>query len=344
MVKKKQSDFSRGRMSGQGGVTPGPLLEMITGFWITKTLTIATELGIFTQLSGRGMTLPEIARSIGIRKRPMKMLLNACVALGLLQKKNNRYRNTPLSQVYLTKEKLHYMGDLILMMGNSLYERWGTLKEVIINNRPVLMEREDREQLVEYINAMHGLGVVQADKISVLIDFSSVKTLLDMGGGSGIYSLVIAKTYPHLRAVIYDFPEVCAIAEKFIRQFKAQSQVSLCKGNLLVDDVPQGFDAVLLSQVLHEYGQEGCISILRKAYGALNQGGKLIINETLLHDEETGPLPSVLFSLNMLIHTPKGSSYSGKRIRGWLQKIGFVDVKVQSSESLLALVIARKPA
>jgi ubiquinone/menaquinone biosynthesis C-methylase UbiE len=205
------------------------------------------------------------------------------------------------------------------------------------------MEKGDREQLLEYINAMHGLGVIQAEKISVLSDFSRVKTLLDMGGGSGVYSLVLAKKYPHLKAVIYDFPEVCGITEKFIRQFKAQSQVSLCKGNLLTDGVPQGFDAVLLSQVLHQYGTKECISILRKAYHALNKGGKLIINETLLDGEETGPLPSALFSLNMLIHTPRGSSYSGKRIRCWLQRIGFIDVKIQSSESLLALVTARKP-
>lgn len=321
-----------------------PLLRMITGFWVTKAVTVATDLELFTLVSSKGMVLSEIAKALDIKQRPAKMLLNACVALGLLRKEKGLYKNTFLAQAYLVKGKPHYIGGLIHMLGNGLYQNWGELKEITIRNRPVATEIERPRDIRGFIEAMHGLGMVQAEKLVNLIDFSGVKTLLDMGGGSGAYSLVLAKQYPHLKAVVYDFPEVCDIAQGFIRKFKLKSRVSVNPGNLLVDNVPQKFDAVILSQVLHEHSPRDCLLILRKAYQVLNRGGKLIVNESLLNDEETGPVLPALFSLNMLVHTHQGSSYSGKRIKGWLQKIGFKGINVQPSQSLLSMVIAQKPS
>jgi precorrin-6B methylase 2 len=323
--------------------SPDALLGMATGFWVTKTLTAATDLKLFSKISRQAISLPDIVKILGIKQRSAKSLLNACVALGLLTKDKGLYSNTSLSQTYLVRGKPHYLGDLIHLLGNTQYQQWGNLKEAVVHNSPVETEVTDPESVLKFIKAMHGLGVIQAEKLAELIDFSGTKTLLDMGGGSSAYSLVLARKYPHLKAVVYDLPEVCDVAQKFIKQWKAESQVSVCKGNLLFDDVPRGFDGVILSQVLHGYGPRDCMNLLKKAFQALNKGGKLIINESLLNDEETGPLLPALFSLNMLVETPQGSSYSGKRIKGWLQRIGYRGVKVQSSGSPLASVTAQKP-
>ena len=218
---------------------------------------------------------------------------------------------------------------------------WGG-KNAVLNNRPVAQEPDSPAAVDEFIHAMHGLGMTQAEGLNELVDFTHMKTMLDMGGVSGAYSLVVTKKNPHMKAVLYDFPEVCDIARKFIRRFRAGSRVRICEGNIFADNVPEGFDVVLLSQVLHEYGPSDCLLILRKAYGSLNPGGLIIINETLINSAETGPPQAALFSVNMLVHSRNGSSYSGKRIKGWLKRIGYSEITIHSSGSLLAPITARE--
>src|SRR5262245_48586689 len=119
------------------GVSPILLMQLATGFWASKTLAVAHELDVFTRLSGSaGVNTTELAQVLGIEDRPADMLLTACAALGLLDKRHERYFNTPLAERFLVRGKPYYFGGFVQMLDQRLYAGWGKLFEAVRTNRP----------------------------------------------------------------------------------------------------------------------------------------------------------------------------------------------------------------
>ncbi len=317
--------------------SPVPLMQLSTAFWAFKTLAAAHELDLFTRLSGaRGTTPEELSRALGIAGRPAEMLLTACAALGLLEKRDGRYLNTPLAEAFLVRGTPYYFGGFVQMADKRLYPGWGRLTDAIRTNRPTtwnpdeqksLFEGEDPAMLALFWEAMHSLSTFTARALGEAIDFTGFRRLLDVGGGSGAYDIELCRRYPHLGATVYDLPFVTKIAADKIARAGLADRIATVGGDFFADAAfPAGHDAILLSMILHDWSETKNRAIVRKAHAALPRGGAVIVSELLVNDEKTGPASAALMSLNMLIET-EGRNYTPAEYGAWLAEAGFRDVR-----------------
>jgi hypothetical protein len=320
-------------------LSPLALMQLSTAFWGFKTLAAAHELDLFTRFSGTpGTTARELAQALSIDPRPAEMLLTGCAALGVLQKQDGRYCNTPLAETFLVRGKPYYFGGFVAMLDKRLYRGWDKLIEALRANRPTtwnpdqqksLFEGEDPAMLATFWEAMHSLSTFTARVLGETIDFAPFTRLLDVGGGSGAYDIELCRRYPHLRATVYDLPFVTEIAAAKAAGAGLGDRVATASGDFFTDPAfPTGHDVILLSMIMHDWNEDQDRDILRKCYQALPRNGAVIIAELLVNDEKTGPAPAALMSLNMLIETEGGRNYTPAEYSAWLGELGFRDVRV----------------
>ncbi len=337
-------------------LSPVPLMELATAFWAFKTLAAAHELDVFARFSGGGAMSPrELAEALAIEERPAEVLLTGCAALGLLEKRGERYANSPLAEAFLVPGKRYYFGGFVTMHDKLLYEPWGRLVEAIRRNRPVawdpdkqtsLFEGADPAWLEHFWEGLHSLAAITGGVLAEAVDFSSYSRLLDVGGGSGAFDIELCRRYPHLRATVYDLPFVTEIAAQKIAGAGLEDRVATLAGDFFADEpLPGGHDVIVLSQIMHDWGEAKDREILRKCYEALLSGGAVMISELLVNDEKTGPPSAALMSMNMLVCYFDSRNYTGAEYSAWLRDIGFHDVHVVRFETPGAngVVIGRKP-
>jgi predicted O-methyltransferase YrrM len=317
--------------------SPVPLMALSTGFWAFKTLAAAHEFDLFSRLSGGAGTISgELAQALAIHPRPAEMLLTGCAALGLLEKTDGRYRNTPVSETYLVRGKPHYFGGWIEMADKRLYAGWGKLGEALRTNRPTtwdpaaqasLFDGEDPKMLALFWEAMHSLSTMTARRLGEAVDFSRFRRLLDIGGGSGACDIELCRRYPQLRATVFDLPHVAGIAAGKIAQAGLSGQIETVAGDFFdATPFPGGHDVHLLSMILHDWDEAKNRILLQRSYEALPSGGAVVISELLVNDDKTGPAPAALMSLNMLIET-EGRNYTPTEYTAWLEDAGFHGVE-----------------
>ncbi len=323
-------------------LTPITLMQMISGFWVSKALASAIDLDLFTKLSGRGGDVKQVSKLLGLHPRPAEMLISACAALGLLEKRGKQFYNSSLSEEYLVKGKPHYFGGVVSLLDQRLYLPWNKLKEALRTNRAQTWE--DHSGIFEQISSnpekqrlftegMHSFSVHSGRALAEAFDFSPYTQLLDVGGASGAYCIEAIRCYPNLRAVVFDLPEPLQIAKEKISESGYSDRIKLHIGDFFKDELPKGSDVILLSMILHDWSSETNLKILRKCYNGLPSGGVVIVSELMMDNDKTGPVPAALMSLNMLIETEGGRNYTWSEYIEWLMKIGFKNIKRVNIES-----------
>jgi predicted O-methyltransferase YrrM len=330
-----------------------PLMALSTGFWAFKTLAAAHEAGLFSHLAGgASTTVGELAEALGLHPRPAEMLLTGCAALGLLEKTDGRYRNTPLSEAFLVRGKPYYFGGFVQMADKRLYAGWGKLTEALRTNRPTtwdpavqssMFDGEDPTMLALFWEAMHSVSTMTARKLGEAVDLNHFRRLLDIGGGSGAYDIELCKLYGELRATVFDLPHVAAIAAGKITEAGLTDRIETAGGNFF-EQLPEDHDVHLLSMILHDWDEAKNRALLRRSFEALPSGGAVVISELLVNDEKTGPAPAALMSLNMLIET-EGRNYTPTEYSAWLEEAGFRHIETVWFDAPAAngAVIGRKP-
>ena len=333
-------------------LTPIPLMQIISGFWASKTLATAVELDLFTQLSGRGVDIHELRQLLEIDPRPAEMLLSGCASLGLLEKRGERYYNSPLSEEFLVRGKPYYFGGVITLLDRRLYLPWNRLPEAIKTNRAQTwgdqpgifeaMSANPEEQRV-FTEGMHSFSVQSGEAVAAAFDFLPYAHLLDVGGGSGAYCIEAARRYPHLRATVFDLPTALEIAREKIAEAGFSDRIKTHPGDFFNEALPKGADVVLLSMILHDWTPEKNWVILTRCFDALPSGGAVIVSELMMNDEKTGPVSAALMSLNMLIET-EGRNYTWAEYTQWLKEVGFREIQRLPVESpgVNGILIGRK--
>lgn len=330
-----------------------PLMALSTGFWAFKTLAAANELDLFSLAGGAGITIAELAEAHGLHPRPAEMLLTGCAALGLLEKTEGRYRNTPLSEAYLVRGKPYYFGGFVQMADKRLYAGWSKLAEALRTNQPTtwdpaaqssMFDSEDPTLLATFWEAMHSLSAMTARQLGEAVDFERFRRLLDIGGGSGAYAIELCKQYGALRATVFDLPHVAAIAAEKIAEAGLTDRIETTGGSFF-DYIPADHDLHLLSMIMHDWDEATNRALLRRSFEALPDGGAVVIRELLVNDEKTGPAPAALMSLNMLIETKGGRNYTPAEYSAWLEDAGFRHIETIWLDAPAAngAVIGRKP-
>ncbi len=307
------------------------LNELSYSYWKAQVLFVAIEMGLFTLLVGKGKSFKSVSKRLRVNLRATEMILNALVSLGLLRKIKGIYKNASISNQYLVRDKSLYQGDRIHHFHN-LWNYWSRLKVAIKTGKPTAYdnaeEEVDERKLREFINAMHNIGVIQAEEIYRKLNLKKYRKLLDLGGGQGTYAIRFVKNNPGLRAVVFDLPDVIKISKRYIRKSGFKERVVTQAGDCLEDDIGKElYDIVFISNLLHIYNPDENQKILKKCWDSLKKKGIVVIQEFILDSSKTKPLFGTLFSLNMLIGTNGGSAYAEREMKEWLKKTGFHNVK-----------------
>ena len=307
---------------------PGELLEISGFFWKTCTLHTAVKLDLFTVIGDESLTAGETAQKIDGAVNGVERLLNALVAMELLDKTDDKFSNTPSGQELLDKASPKYLGHII-MHHHHLLESWSELDQAVKSGKPqrTRSSYSKEEWRESFLMGMFNMAMGMAPHIVPAIDVSNRQHLLDLGGGPGTYAIHYCLANDGLKATVYDLPTTRPFAEKTIQRFKLADRINFMDGNYLEDPVEGVYDVAWLSHILHGEGPDDCRMIIKKAVGALEPGGMIIIHDFILNNSMDGPLFPALFSLNMLLGTESGQSYSEEQIIDMLVAAGARDIR-----------------
>jgi len=308
---------------------PGELLQLSGGYWSACALHAGVKLDIFTHLVDRPLSAGVLAGILETDTRGLRMLLNALTALDLIEKRGDNYTSTPFAAMFLSKTSPQYLGHIILHH-RHLMASWSRLDAAVISGNPdnervsLTDENEVREN---FEMGMFNLAMQIAPQMVEQIDLRGRRRLIDLGGGPGTYAIHFCKHNPDLSAVIYDLPTTRPFAEQTIVRFALSDRIAFEEGDFMNDDIQGRYDVAWLSHILHGAGPVGSAVILGKAVASLEKGGLIMIQEFILDDNLCTPLFPALFSLNMLLGTPAGQSFSQSELFEMLTAAGVTDLR-----------------
>lgn len=318
----------------------GEIQKTASGYRASRILLSAFDLGVFTALGGGRRSSGEIAREIGADPRAADRLMNALCAVGLLRKNQGLFENTPAGLKFLVKGSKDYMAGL----GHTsrIYQSWGTLTEAVrAGGRVHKTPMEDREWTGKFIEAMHWRAGGRAGELAGLLDLEGVNRLLDVGGGSGVFSMAFCRAKRSLSAVVFDLPTVTPLTERYVAEAGLTDRISTVSGDYRSDEFGQDFDMVLFSAIMHINSPETNKELLAKAARALNPGGRIVISDFFVEPDRIGPAGAVLFAINMLVNTEAGDTYTVDEMTGWLKAAGCSEVSHQRTGPDTGLLVGR---
>jgi predicted O-methyltransferase YrrM len=305
----------------------GKLLEVSGSYWRACTLHAGVKLDLFSRIEAGDISAGEIAESVGLDVRGVTVLLNALAAMGLIEKTGSRYTNTAASKALLVKGSPQYIGYM-LMHHHHLVEAWSRLDQAVRSGKPVrergALDDEERES---FLMGMFNMAMGIAPHLAGEVDLSGKKSLLDLGGGPGTYAIHFCLANPELKATVSDLSSTQPFAEKTISGFGLSGRIGFVPCDYLKDDIRGTYDVAWLSHILHGEGPDECQMIIKKAVSSLKDGGLMLIHDFILNDTSDGPLFPAIFSLNMLVNTDKGRSYTESQIKEMMTKAGLMNIK-----------------
>ena len=309
-------------------LSPGMLLQTSGSFWEACTLHAGVRLDIFTWVGNQYISSDSIAEKLGGNTRGVIMLLDALTAMGMLEKKDGKYANTALASAFLSKDSPRYIGHII-KHHSHLVESWSRLDVAVTSGKPVRKRASlhDDEWRESFLLGMFNLAMNLAPVIVPQIDLSNRRHLMDLGGGPGTYAIHFCQKNPKLKATVYDLPTTRSFAEKTIKTFGLTDRIDFMEIDYLEENIEGVYDVAWLSHILHGEGPEDCRNIIKKTVSALEPGGMILIHDFILNESMDGPLFPALFSLNMLLGTPNGQSYSDQQITDMLAEAGVADTR-----------------
>ncbi len=316
---------------------PTPIFELFRGSYATELLTVAvTEFDVFGRLADRPKTFDELREAIGLAERPAHVLFTALRAMGLLQLVDGKLDLTASAREHLLKDVEYGIAGYIGLAAESPGVR--EMAERLKANAPAKQRDEDRGAAYIFRDGMEsamdeegsarrltlalaGRAMNVAPHLAAKVPLAGAKRLLDVGGGSGIYSAALLQRNPQLRAIVWDRAEVLKVAGEFGQQFGVADRLELRAGDMFADPVPDDCDVVLLSNILHDWDVPECRKLVQRCADALPTGGRLLIHDVFLDDDLGGPLPIALYSAALFSLT-EGRAYSAAEYRGWLSEFG----------------------
>ena len=311
-------------------LTTQRLNEMAFLFRNAGTLIAAIELKLFTKIS-EGATEPaRVAEKIGISADSAERLMITCAALDLLEKRNDKYANAPDVERYLVIGSPTYFGDYLVWQAKEDYDKWKNLAGSLRMKRGRYDIMSDPEVARAFTIAGYNSSISAGHKLAKEFDFSRYSLFLDLGGGSGCYSIAAAIRHPQLRAIVFDQPNVVPVSEEFIAQAGLSDRIKTRGGNFLTDEFPRGADLIGYITPLQGYDIEDVQFLVKKAYDAVEPGGGILILDYMLNEDKTGPLVPAFFNLRALIEIDPGRVNSTAEFCEILSEVGFVDIKVSN--------------
>lgn len=301
--------------------------ELARGYRKAQILFTCIELGVFDALAGGSATSQKIAEKTQTSTRGMDLLLNAAVALGLLEKNDSNFSNSPLTEPWLIHGSDVGISQSLLLE-KAFYTRWGYLAEAVRSgNRPEENRRDEQPQdwVRNLICALYNSARLMAPIIAEALALPEDRPIraIDVGGGHGGYSIALAQRYPLLTATIFELPRVVPIAREIIANAGMSDRVTVQEGDFQKEGLGSGYDIALVFGVLNGEPPEGRPALINKVFSALNTGGQIVLRDFVLEPDRSSPLDSTIFALQMLLATESGGLDTRDDWINWLLSAGF---------------------
>ncbi|MET0513435.1 MAG: methyltransferase [Thermoleophilaceae bacterium] len=333
-------------------VTPDAILQLGLGFWGSKTLLSAVELGVFRELAEAGGLDGEALRErLGLHPRSASDFFDALVALGMLERADGRYSNSPATELFLDPAKPSYVGGLLEMANARLYGFWGSLTEGLRTGAPQNEAKggenffealySDPERLAQFARAMSGVSTGPAQAITAQFSWRDYQSVIDLGCAEGAVPVQIALAHEHITGGGFDLPPIAPIFQAHVDRFGLSERLSFTAGDFFADSLPKA-DVFVMGHILHDWNLDEKRLLLKKAYDALPADGALIVYEAIIDDERRSNAFGLLMSLNMLIETPGGFDYTGADCRTWMEETGFRESYVEHLAGPDSMVVGIK--
>lgn len=308
------------------GPDPSSIVRLSTAYWESQTLLTANRLKLFDFLADGARTAEAVAAGLGLDARSTGLLMRACVGLGFLVESEKGFENTPTAATFLVSRSPAFMGNVI-RYSDQLYATWGKLEEALRSGKPALPAAtylgDDPARTRGFVVAMHerALGIARA--LVPLLDLSGRRSMLDVGGGPGTYSVLLAERYPGLKSEVLELPGVAAVARELVAAAGAADRVSLRDGDYHSADFGSGKDVVLMSGMFHRETAATCQGLIRRAAACLDRGGLLIVSDVFTDAGGTHPAFATLFGLNMMLTAADGGVHADADVQAWMSDAGF---------------------
>jgi SAM-dependent methyltransferase len=313
---------------------PGSRVMKEANFWASRILLTAAELDVFTLLDNESLTSSQLAARIGADPRATDRLLDALVAMSFLKKRDDAFLLSESGMLLSSKCPQTLLP--ILLHYNGLWDVWGQLTTVVREGKPARKtgpRHMDEAMRKAFIGAMDSASRELSLKLADTFDASAFRKLLDIGGASGTYTIAFLRKNPQMTATLFDLPPVVAIARERMETEGLTDRVILIPGDYNEDALP-GCDFVLLFAVIHQNSPAQNLDLFKKIYDALDPGGVLLIRDFIMDSSRTLPEQGAFFALNMLVNTAEGDTYTFDEIRESLEKVGFLDIRLDRGRAL----------
>lgn len=332
-------------------LTPDKILQTGTGFWGSKTLLSAVELGVFTALAGGPLDAESLRARLGLHPRAARDFFDALVSMGFLDRRDGLYSNSPETDLFLDRAKPAYIGGILEMVNARHYGFWGNLTEAL---RTGQLQNEaksggnffaaiysDPGRLRSFLCAMTALSSGAAQAIAQKFPWRDYRTFADIGTAQGCLAVRVALAHPHLTGFGSDLPVVQPVFEEFVESHSLCDRLRFCPGDFFEDPLPAA-EVFVLGHILHDWGLRDKCRLLRRVYDALPPGGACIVFDALIDDARRENTFGLLMSLNMLIETDAGFDYTGADCCSWMRDAGFSRTRVEHLVGPDSMVIAIK--
>ncbi|MCH9015492.1 MAG: methyltransferase [Gemmatimonadetes bacterium] len=318
--------------------TPDAIMQLGLGFWGSKTLLSAIELGVFTELARGPADAEALRKRLDLHPRSARDFFDALVALGMLKREDDQYSNTPETDVFLDRNKPSYLAGMLEMANARLYGFWGSLTEGLRTGAPQNEAKQggnffeaiysDPAKLEAFLGAMTALSMGANQAIAQHFPWSDYKTFIDIGGAEGGLAVQVALANKQITGGAFDLPVAAPFFDKYVESFRLSDRLQFYGGNFFEDSIPKA-DVLAMGHVLHDWNLDEKRMLISKAHEALPEGGALIIHDSIIDDDRRENAFGLLMSLNMLIETPGGFDYTGPDCCSWLAEAGFRESRVE---------------
>jgi SAM-dependent methyltransferase len=325
--------------------SPERLHQFAFSFAPPLLLQTAVELQVFDFLDQSPLSLEEIRARTGASLRGLRALLNALVGFEFLVRNDDgRYVLTPESEMFLVRSKPDYRGDFFRFVPSHI-QYWLKLKDAVQRGEPATMGDSEREEFFrELVQVLFNINFAPATALaSELKTTREINSVLDLGAGSGVWGIVLATHFPQARVTAVDFPVVLEVTKQNAEKHGMADRFRFLPGDLLTADFGVQYDVAMLGHILHSEGEKRGRQLLAKVFKSLAPGGTIAIAEWLVNRTRTGPPHSLMFAVNMLVHTKEGDTFSFEEISGWSSEAGFRDARLLDAPGVSPLILATKP-
>jgi O-methyltransferase domain/Dimerisation domain len=332
-------------------VNPGRILEIGLGFWSSKALLSAVELGVFTELAKGPLTGAQLRARIGVNERSARDFFDTLVALDMLERDGDTYSNGAEADAFLDKAKPLYTGGLLEMANTRLYGFWGNLTEALRTGEPQNEAKlgedffavlySDPARLRQFAQAMSAVSMGSAIAIAEKFPWQKYQTFMDIGTAQGNVPVQVAQRNSHLTGGGTDLPPLEPVFADYVAAHGLSDRLRFQAHDFFVEQFPEA-DVLIMGHILHDWDLTEKKMLIKKAYDSLPDGGALIVYEAIIDDERRENVYGLTMSLNMLIETPGGFDYTGADCRSWMAEIGFGDSYVEPLTAGESMVVGIK--